>query len=158
MEEKFKNLPRRNGVGIVVLNNQNKVFVGKRKDNPVDKWQMPQGGVDDGEDYLSAMKRELFEETSIKSIEVLEEIERFFEYELPKNLIGIIWKGKFRGQKQKWFITKFVGKEKEINLNTKNPEFIEWKWIIPEELPNVIVDFKKKIYIDLLKNIKKFTA
>ncbi len=148
----------RTGVGIVVLNNQNKVFVGKRKDNPVDKWQMPQGGVDDGEDYLSAMKRELFEETSIKSIEVLEEIERFFEYELPKNLIGIIWKGKFRGQKQKWFITKFVGKEKEINLNTKNPEFIEWKWIIPEELPNVIVDFKKKIYLDLLKDIKKFTA
>ena len=155
---KQKNLPMRTGVGIVVLNSQNKVFVGKRKDNPVDKWQMPQGGVDDGEDYLSAMKRELFEETSIKSIEVLEEIERFFEYELPKNLIGIIWKGKFRGQKQKWFITKFVGKEKEINLNTKNPEFIEWKWIIPEELPNVIVDFKKKIYLDLLKDIKKFTA
>ncbi len=155
---KQKNLPMRTGVGIVVLNNQNKVFVGKRKDNPVNKWQMPQGGVDDGEDYLSAMKRELFEETSIKSIEVLEEIERFFEYELPENLIGIIWKGKFRGQKQKWFITKFVGKEKEINLKTKNPEFIEWKWIIPEELPNVIVDFKKKIYLDLLKDIKKFTA
>jgi len=155
---KQKNLPMRTGVGIVVLNNQNKVFVGKRKDNPVDKWQMPQGGVDDGEDYLSAMKRELFEETSIKSIEVLEEIERFFEYELPENLIGIIWKGKFRGQKQKWFITKFVGKEKEINLKTKNPEFIEWKWILPEELPNVIVDFKKNIYLDLLKDIKRFTA
>ncbi len=148
----------RTGVGIVVLNNQNKVFVGKRKDNPVNKWQMPQGGVDDGEDYLSAMKRELFEETSIKSIEVLEEIERFFEYELPEDLIGIIWKGKFRGQKQKWFITKFVGKEKEINLKTKNPEFIEWKWILPEELPNVIVDFKKNIYLDLLKDIKRFTA
>ena len=155
---KQKNLPMRTGVGIVVLNNQNKVFVGKRKDNPVDKWQMPQGGVDNGEDYISAMKRELFEETSIKSIKVLEEIERFFEYELPEDLIGIIWKGKFRGQKQKWFITKFVGKEKEINLKTKNPEFIEWKWIIPEELPNVIVDFKKKIYLDLLKDIKKFTA
>ena len=151
-------LPLRTGVGIIVLNNKNKVFVGKRKDNPGDKWQMPQGGVDDGEDYISAMKRELFEETSIKSIEVLEEIERFFEYELPENLIGIIWKGKFRGQKQKWFITKFVGKEKEINLKTKNPEFIEWKWIIPEELPNVIVDFKKKIYLDLLKDIKKFTT
>ena len=148
----------RTGVGIVVLNNQNKVFVGKRKDNPVDKWQMPQGGVDNGEDYISAMKRELFEETSIKSIKVLEEIERFFEYELPEDLIGIIWKGKFRGQKQKWFITKFVGKEKEINLKTKNPEFIEWKWILPEELPNVIVDFKKNIYLDLLKDIKRFTA
>ncbi len=155
---KQKNLPMRTGVGIVVLNNQNKVFVGKRKDNPVDKWQMPQGGVDNGEDYISAMKRELFEETSIKSIKVLEEIERFFEYELPEDLIGIIWKGKFRGQKQKWFITKFVGKEKEINLKTKNPEFIEWKWILPEELPNVIVDFKKNIYLDLLKDIKRFTA
>ena len=155
---KRKNLPMRTGVGIVVLNNQNKVFVGKRKDNPVDKWQMPQGGVDNGEDYISAMKRELFEETSIKSIKVLEEIERFFEYELPEDLIGIIWKGKFRGQKQKWFITKFVGKEKEINLKTKNPEFIEWKWILPEELPNVIVDFKKNIYLDLLKDIKRFTA
>ena len=155
---KQKNLPMRTGVGIVVLNNQNKVFVGKRKDNPVDKWQMPQGGVDNGEDYISAMKRELFEETSIKSIKVLEEIERFFEYELPEDLIGIIWKGKFRGQKQKWFITKFVGKEKEINLKTKNPEFIEWKWILPEELPNVIVDFEKNIYLDLLKDIKRFTA
>ena len=155
---KQKNLPMRTGVGIVVLNNQNKVFVGKRKDNPVDKWQMPQGGVDNGEDYISAMKRELFEETSIKSIKVLEEIERFFEYELPEDLIGIIWKGKFRGQKQKWFITKFVGKEKEINLKTKNPEFIEWKWIPPEELPNVIVDFKQNIYLDLLKDIKRFTA
>ena len=136
----------RNGVGVIILNNKNKVFVGKRKDNPIDKWQMPQGGVDQGERLsFTAMKRELFEETSIKNIEILKEIERFFEYELPKNLIGIIWKGKFRGQKQKWFITKFVGKEKEINLNTKNPEFIEWKWIIPEELPNVIVNFKKKI-------------
>ena len=153
-----QNLPLRTGVGIIVLNKQNKIFVGKRKDNPVDKWQMPQGGVDDGEDYLSAMKRELFEETSIKSIKVLEEIERFFEYELPEDLIGIIWKGKFRGQKQKWFITKFVGKEKEINLKTKNPEFIEWKWILPEALPNVIVDFKKNIYLDLLKDIKRFTA
>ena len=152
---KQKNLPMRTGVGIVVLNNQNKVFVGKRKDNPVDKWQMPQGGVDDGEDYLSAMKRELFEETSIKSIEVLEEIERFFEYELPKNLIGIIWKGKFRGQKQKWFITRFIGEEKEINLNTKNPEFIEWKWIIADELPNVIVNFKKEMYQKILFNIRK---
>ena len=102
-----------------ILNNENKVFVGKRKDNPVDKWQMPQGGVDEGEDYISAMKRELFEETSIKNIKILKEIDKFFEYELPKNLIGIIWKGKFRGQKQKWFITKFIGKEKEINLKTK---------------------------------------
>ena len=152
----MQRLPMRNGVGVIVLNNENKVFVGKRKDNPVDKWQMPQGGVDIGESYLSAMKRELYEETSIKSIEILKEINGFFEYELPKNLVGIIWKGKFRGQKQKWFITRFIGNENEINLQTKNPEFIEWKWIIPDELPKTIVDFKKKMYVELLEILKDF--
>ena len=152
----MQKLPMRNGVGVIVLNNENKVFVGKRKDNPVDRWQMPQGGVDIGESYLSAMKRELYEETSIKSIEILKEINGFFEYELPKNLVGIIWKGKFRGQKQKWFITRFIGNENEINLQTKNPEFIEWKWIIPNELPKTIVDFKKKMYVELLEILKDF--
>ena len=149
-------LPMRNGVGVIILNNENKVFVGKRKDNPVNKWQMPQGGVETGESYLTAMKRELYEETSIKSIEILREIDGFFEYELPKNLIGIIWKGRFRGQKQKWFIVKFIGDENEINLQTRNPEFIEWKWIMPDKLPNTIVDFKKKMYVDLLKIINNF--
>ena len=152
----IQKLPMRNGVGVIILNNENKVFVGKRKDNPVNKWQMPQGGVETGESYLSAMKRELYEETSIKSIEILKEINGFFEYELPKNLVGIIWKGKFRGQKQKWFITRFVGNENEINLQTKNPEFIEWKWIIPDELPRTIVDFKKKMYVELLEILKDF--
>ena len=152
----IQKLPMRNGVGVIVLNNENKVFVGKRKDNPVDRWQMPQGGVDIGETYLSAMKRELYEETSIKSIKILKEINGFFEYELPKNLVGIIWKGKFRGQKQKWFITRFIGNENEINLQTKNPEFIEWKWIIPDELPKTIVDFKKKMYVELLEILKDF--
>ncbi len=152
-----KKLPMRVGVGVIILNNENKVFVGKRKDNPIDKWQMPQGGVDIGEDFLTAMKRELLEETSIKSIKIISEIDGFFEYELPKNLLGIIWKGKFRGQKQKWFIAKFFGAENEINLKTENPEFIEWKWIIPEKLPEVIVDFKRAMYVDLLKIIKKFT-
>ena len=152
----MQKLPMRNGVGVIVLNNENKVFVGKRKDNPVDRWQMPQGGVDRGESYLSAMKRELYEETSIKSIEILKEINGFFEYELPKNLVGIIWKGKFRGQKQKWFITRFIGNENEINLQTENQEFIEWKWIIPDELPRTIVDFKKKMYVELLEILKDF--
>ena len=152
----IQKLPMRNGVGVIVLNNENKVFVGKRKDNPVDRWQMPQGGVDIGESYLSAMKRELYEETSIKSIEILKEINGFFEYELPKNLVGIIWKGRFRGQKQKWFITRFIGNENEINLKTKNPEFIEWKWIVPDELPKTIVDFKKKMYAELLETLKDF--
>ena len=149
-------LPMRTGVGIIVLNNNNQVFVGKRKDNPGDKWQMPQGGVDKGEDFITAMRRELIEETSIKNIKILKEIQKMYQYELPKNLVGIIWKGKFRGQRQKWFITKFLGKDDEINLDTKHPEFIDWKWIDPQELPEVIVDFKKKLYLNLLKEIKQF--
>ena len=146
-------LPLRTGVGIVVLNKQNKIFVGKRKDNPGDKWQMPQGGVDEGEDYITAMKRELFEETSIQNIKIIKEIEKIYQYELPENLVGIIWKGKYRGQKQKLFITRFLGEEKEINLNTKHAEFIDWKWIEPKFLPEVIVNFKKDLYINLLKEI-----
>tara|TARA_Y100000768_G_scaffold312258_1_gene246957 strand:+ start:6076 stop:6546 length:471 start_codon:yes stop_codon:yes gene_type:complete len=150
-------LPMRTGVGIIVLNNNNKIFVGKRRDNPGNKWQMPQGGVDEGEDFISAMKRELYEETSIKNIKILKVIDRMYEYELPENLVGIIWKGKFRGQKQKWFITKFLGKDEEININTQQPEFVNWKWIEPKELPEVIVDFKKKLYLNLLKEINAFT-
>ena len=153
-----KKLPLRIGVGVIVLNKMNKVFVGKRKDNPVNKWQMPQGGVDKNEDYLTAMKRELWEETSIKNIEVLKELDELLEYELPKNLLGIIWKGKFRGQKQKWFIARFTGDEAEIDVNTKYPEFIEWKWIEMNELPSVIVDFKKKVYEKLLIELKKFIS
>ena len=144
----------RKGVGITVLNKENKVFVGKRRDNPSDKWQMPQGGVDEGEDDFTAMQRELTEETSIKTIKIIKKIEDIFEYELPENLIGIIWKGKFRGQKQKWFITRFLGQDTEINLNTSHPEFIKWKWLEPEKLPDVIVDFKKNLYLKLLKEIK----
>ena len=151
-----KKLPMRNGVGVIIFNKHKKIFVGKRKDNPVDKWQMPQGGVDEGEDYFSAMKRELKEETSIINVKILKELEGFFEYELPENLIGIIWKGQFRGQKQKWFIAEYLGEDSEINLNTKNPEFIEWKWISPDELPKVIVDFKKNMYNKLLIKIKEF--
>jgi putative (di)nucleoside polyphosphate hydrolase len=147
-------LPFRIGVGIIVLNNKNQVFVGKRKDNPGHNWQMPQGGIDEGEDFISAMKRELMEETSIKNIKILKELEHLYQYDLPKNLVGIIWKGKFRGQKQKWFITRFLGKDTEINLKTKHPEFIEWKWIEPEKLPEVIVYFKKEIYLSLVKEIK----
>ena len=146
-------LPLRNGVGIIVLNKNNQVFVGKRKDNPGDRWQMPQGGVDEEEDYISAMKRELMEETSIKNIQILKEIEKIYQYELPDNLVGIIWKGKYRGQRQKWFITRFLGEETEINLKTKNAEFIDWKWINPKLLPDVIVDFKKDLYLKLLKEI-----
>tara|TARA_Y100000022_G_scaffold175387_1_gene164045 strand:- start:541 stop:1011 length:471 start_codon:yes stop_codon:yes gene_type:complete len=148
-----KKLPMRTGVGIIVLNKKNEVFVGKRRDNPNDKWQMPQGGVDNGEDYITAMKRELIEETSISSIKIIKELEKIYQYELPKDLVGVIWKGKYRGQKQKWFITRFLGEESEINLNTKHAEFIDWKWIEPKLLPEVIVNFKKDLYLNLLAEI-----
>ena len=151
-----KKLPLRIGVGAIVLNNKNKILVGKRADNPVDKWQMPQGGVNKGENLINAMKRELMEETSIQNIKVLKKIDRWFKYELPKDLLGIIWKGKFRGQKQKWFIVRFIGNESEINLKTKHPEFIEWKWIEIDELTNVIVDFKKDVYKKLVIELKEF--
>ena len=146
----------RQGVGIIVLSHDNKVFVGKRKDNPIDKWQMPQGGIDKNETPFNAMKRELAEETSITNIELLKEIDSWFEYELPPYLLGKIWKGKYRGQKQKWFIVKFTGNENEINLNTKHPEFIEWKWIDYDLLPEVIVDFKKEVYKKLRIELNKF--
>ena len=150
-----KTLPLRIGVGAIVLNSENKILVGKRKDNPVNKWQMPQGGIDKNESFLAAMKRELNEETSIKNIQIIKELDGWFQYELPKNLIGIIWKGKFRGQKQKWFVVRFTGKESEINLKTKHPEFIEWKWVEMNELPKIIVDFKKEVYEKLLVKLKK---
>ena len=149
-----KVLPLRLGVGAIVLNDRNKVFVGKRKDNPVDRWQMPQGGVDEGEKLIDAMKRELKEETGIKNIKILKEIDGWYEYELPENLLGKIWSGKYRGQKQKWFIVKFLGKDNEIDLETSNCEFIQWKWLDVEKLPGVIVDFKRKVYEKLLPKIK----
>jgi putative (di)nucleoside polyphosphate hydrolase len=152
----YEALPLRTGVGIVVLNSQDKVFVGKRKDNPFDKWQMPQGGVEPNEPLLVALKRELEEETSIKNIEILKEFNQWLEYEVPKNLIGKIWKGKYRGQKQKWFIVRFTGEEKEININTKHPEFIEWKWVNMNLLPDLIVNFKKHVYKNVLIELKKY--
>ena len=153
---KQNELPLRLGVGIIVLNKENKVFVGKRRDNPINKWQMPQGGVDRGENLINAMKRELKEETSIRSIEILKELEGWTEYELPNYLLGKIWRGKYRGQKQKWFIVRFLGKDEEINLKTTHPEFIEWQWLDIENLPSVIVHFKKKVYEKLLPVIRSF--
>ena len=154
MEENFKKLPLRTGVGIVVLNKENKVFVAKRIDNPKNLWQMPQGGVDDGEDFLSAAYRELEEETSIKNVELIKEIDEMTSYELPKHLLGIIWKGKYRGQKQKWFLMRYLGKDQEINLNTINPEFFEWKWIDLDMITKVVVDFKLDVYKFIQNKIK----
>ena len=152
--DKFSNLPLRKGVGIVVLNKKNKIFVAKRIDNPKNFWQMPQGGIDGNEDYLSAALRELEEETSIKSVELLKEIDEFITYELPKDLLGIIWKGKYKGQKQKWFVMRFTGQDQEINLKTKKPEFLEWKWVNPDKITDTVVDFKLNVYRKIQEKLK----
>jgi len=146
-----KQLPLRIGVGIILLNHENKVFVGKRIDNPKNFWQMPQGGINQNENFLQAAKRELEEETGIKSVELVKELNGWLEYDLPENLLGKVLEGKYRGQKQKWFIMKFVGKDNEINVKTKNPEFLDWKWIELSKLPSIAVSFK----IDLYKKLKE---
>ena len=149
-----KELPLRLGVGIALLNHENNVFVGKRIDNPASSWQMPQGGVDKNEDLLQAAKRELEEETSIKTVKVIKELNEWQTYDLPKNLLGKLWEGKYRGQKQKWFIMKFLGKNNEINIKTERPEFLDWKWIKPSDLPTVAVDFKLNIYKKMAKELE----
>ena len=155
MKDKYKNLPLRHGVGIVVLNKFNKVFVAKRIDNPKNFWQMPQGGIDEGEDFFNAALRELEEETSIKNVTLIKEVDGFLTYYLPNHLLGIIWKGKYKGQKQKWFITKFNGEETEINIKTKKPEFLEWKWINIKNLSDKVVDFKLDVYRHIQKELIK---
>ena len=148
-------LPLRIGVGIILLNNKNEIFVAKRIDNPKNFWQMPQGGVDKKEKYFKAALRELKEETSITSVKLIKEIDKWYTYELPDYLLGKIWKGKFRGQKQRWFIMKFLGSENEIKLDTKYPEFFEWKWIKINELTNVVVKFKLGVYKKIYEELKK---
>ena len=149
--ENRNELPLRLGVGIVLLNQKNEVFVGRRIDNPKNSWQMPQGGVDQNEDFLQAAKRELVEETGIKSVRLIKELDGWFKYDLPEYLLGKLWEGKYKGQKQKWFVMKFLGKSNEINVKTKNPEFLDWKWINLSKLPEIAVHFK----VDIYKKIKE---
>ena len=152
-----KELPLRLGVGIILLNNKNQILVGKRIDNPRNSWQMPQGGVHKDEKFLIAAKRELEEETGVKTVKLVKELDEWFIYDLPPNLLGKIWKGKYRGQRQKWFIMKFTGKNNEINIKTKNPEFLSWKWIEPSELPNIAVSFKLNIYKKLKQELNSLS-
>ena len=158
MEEKFRNLPLRNGVGIFLINKQNKVFVAKRIDNPKNFWQMPQGGVDEGEDLLTAAYRELKEETSISNVKLIKEIDSTLTYELPDNLLGIIWKGKYKGQKQKWFLMRYLGEDEDINIKTTNPEFLEWKWVDIDKITEIVVDFKLNVYKELKEKVKKIIS
>ena len=155
MDNKFKDLPLRNGVGIVVLNKENKIFVAKRIDNPKNFWQMPQGGVNKGEKLLTAALRELEEETGMKEVELIQEIDGTMTYELPPHLLGIIWKGKYKGQKQKWFLMRYLGNDRDINIKTEKPEFLEWKWIDLDLLTEVVVDFKLHVYKELKEKIQK---
>ena len=155
IHKKFKDLPLRSGVGIIVLNNKNKVFVGKRIDNPKNFWQMPQGGVDKNEDFLTAAFRELDEETSINSVELIKELDGFITYNLPDHLLGIIWKGKYKGQTQKWFVMRFIGEDSEININTKHPEFLEWKWVELSEITKLVVNFKLDLYQEVQRKVEK---
>ena len=155
MKEKFRDLPLRSGVGIIVLNKKNKVFVAKRIDNQKDFWQMPQGGVNDGEDFLTAAYRELEEETSIKNVELIKEIEGTLTYELPDNLLGIIWKGKYKGQKQKWFLMRYLGNNDDINIKTDKPEFLEWKWVDLNMITEIVVNFKLHVYKELKEKVNR---
>ncbi len=154
MNTKYQNLPLRSGVGIVVLNKENKVFVARRIDNPKNYWQMPQGGVDHDEDYLVAAYRELREETGIQNVELIKELDGFTTYKLPTNLLGIIWKGKYKGQKQKWFVMRFLGNDDEINIKTKRPEFLDWKWIELDKITDLVVKFKLDVYKEIKKKVK----
>ena len=155
MKNKDIGLPLRSGVGIVVLNKKNEVFVAKRIDNQKNFWQMPQGGVDIGEDYLTAAYRELEEETSINNVELIKELDGLISYLLPENLLGIIWKGKYKGQEQKWFVVRFLGQDSEIDIKTKNPEFCEWKWIDLENITDLVVDFELHVYEDVKEKVKE---
>ena len=155
MKKKYQNLPLRSGVGIVVLNKKNQVFLAKRIDNPKNFWQMPQGGVDHGEGFYEAAIRELEEETSIKTVSLIKELDGLTTYLLPDHLVGIIWKGRYKGQKQKWFVVRFDGEENEININTKHPEFLDWKWVNINNLIDEVVEFKIHVYKQIQNELYK---
>ena len=156
MQTHFNKLPYRSNVGIMMVNEKGYVFVGQRLDNNQNAWQMPQGGIDAGEDPETAAYRELLEETGVKKQDVrfVASSSQWLSYDLPEDLIPILWNGKFRGQKQKWFLFKFLGEDGDINIATEHPEFSKWKWISKENLLNEIVPFKKSVYENVLKEFK----
>lgn len=146
------------GVGIMLINQQKEIFVGKRIDNHSDAWQMPQGGIDHGEDEEVAMYRELLEETGINknSIKLISKSQNYFYYNLPYKLQKKFWGGKFLGQKQRWYLAQFVGDENKINVATEDPEFSHWKWINNQDIINVIVNFKQDLYKEVIAEFSQF--
>ena len=151
-----KVLPYRPGVGVMLMNKDGLIFVAKRIDMTSEAWQMPQGGIDEGEDPQTTMWRELREEIGTNKATLIAESKSWHTYDLPDELIPIIWGGRFRGQNQKWFLLRFDGADADINILTEHPEFSEWKWVKPEMLPDVIVPFKKKLYQDLVEEFRPF--
>ncbi len=143
-------LPYRRGVGLMLLNREGLVFVARRGDVPYDAWQMPQGGIDEGETPREAALRELREEIGTDKAEILAESRGWFAYDLPQELIGRAWGGRYRGQRLKWFALRFLGRDEDIVLDSHEPEFVEWKWVAAEELPRLIVPFKRRVYLDVL--------
>ena len=149
-------LPYRPCAGLMVANSNGEIFVGTRVDMEAEHWQMPQGGIDPGEDPLTAAKRELMEEIGTDKVELLHELDDWLTYDLPDHLIGKVWKGKYRGQKQKWFLFRFTGSDSDININTEYPEFSAWKWTSVDALVAEIVPFKREIYRHLTEKMTPY--
>ena len=145
-------LPYRPGVGIMLLNEEGKVFVGQRLDSTLEAWQMPQGGIDDGEDAVTAALRELEEETGVAAhlVEIIAETPDWHYYDLPDDMIGKIWKGRYAGQRQKWFSMRFLGTDADVAIEQKHPEFKAWRWASIEELVELAVPFKRDLYRDII--------
>jgi putative (di)nucleoside polyphosphate hydrolase len=164
---RFEELPYRPCAGLAVFNRAGRVFIGRRIDGPehvdnVHVWQMPQGGIDDDEDPYRAALRELYEETNIRSVEKLGEIKEWLVYDIPREIVGQAWKGKYRGQKMKWYALRFAGNESEIDIahpaGGHDPEFVEWKWEEMRKLPGLVVPFKRKVYERVVTEFKKVAA
>lgn len=154
----FDHLPYRRGVGIILLNSEGKVFVAKRLDQIAEAWQMPQGGIDDGEDPREAATRELREETGVTKVDIIAESAAWYPYDLPDALIPKIWKGQYRGQEQKWYVMRHLGQDRDIDIAQEHPEFSEWKWIPMQQLPAVIVPFKRALYQSLVDEFSQYAV
>jgi putative (di)nucleoside polyphosphate hydrolase len=154
-EEEIELLPYRRGAGLMIVNSALEVFVGRRNDTRTELWQMPQGGIDEGEGVIEAALREMKEETGTDNAKLLAETKNWYHYDLPHYLVPKLWNGKYRGQKQKWLLFKFLGDDSEFDLATHDSvEFLDWKWVKMEELPHIIVPFKKQLYISIIEEFR----